>query len=1198
MSSVPEHPTWLARFCDAFFQERNIQWLLGIGMLILLGSSTMLVVQHWETTPPVWKSTVLFTYTLAFYFVGDFGSRRLGLIKTGTCLLALTVLLIPVDFLAIRWVHPEGLLSSSGLTAALVKIPLWGFFGAVSAVVSARIFKTFLRTSNVLFLASYLVLAFSGALLSLVPAPLLPVAALLLWGVYAAGVMDVSRHIFWLTEEHRLPRIFGFFPTLLLGSQFLLLFWSTLAGQVPLHWMGLGLILMSLPVLKSVDDLARIIERRTGLLARLPVAVAVPLVVSILAILSGVVLSGIGFPETQAIVLTAALAAVAMGLIARRTRSSLLVWLTLLLIATAYQTSPVFFKEMARSVAQSGAQMIQEDRLPLAFYGLTYLPLLIGLTACLRWTSLRQAAYCAVPIRQVVTIVPALLLAASCTHWKASFSVGLALAGLAFWQMVLFRDRRFLPGCVGGIVAAGWGAVPFAGALGWHTVTLPSMLLSWLVTAALLLIPGRWLDRWSTQWESSENHFARSPFCQWTSLAITLLCVPVWVGLEIGVVGVIPNPDLITGCAIGLLLIAHSFLWKQTVLSALTLLVSLIFGGIIADKLGWSSEQILLAETLALGLISLFGRVIERFDWKTLNQVFGQACLIISAVGTVFFQVLLLPSLVGLVLGMDVELSGVARVILLVMTIDLAWRQNSSCLTVLGWFSTLGLIGAFWMQFSSVSGPLFWLTTLWGGLSGVMVPLVRSTLLKDRARRALEFCLWSTLLPIVLIGLEFMSLQNQLASAMALAGLIGLVVRRDSDVAINAVCLLANLSLLVGALSYLLGDNGVRLSQVTFSQITPWALPLGYLSALSVLFWESRSHKQPDVALEVIFGLWGVCGTALVCDLVWNGTDNGWSSLLFTLGIAFELAVQQIWRAAWHFQRKNAGPEQPLISPEMRVWIAQGVLALGVLCVMVKQSLPLGSSALLFAPLMAGLLAWGLSRLAAMTTAWRFAERPLSQSARILPVATVLLGLVRHVLIAPPEWLGVNSLALLLVAGYYFISGLEERKPAFLVGSAIVLNLAFAFLWNELRWSDPQFFLIPIGLSVLTLVELLEQKLPVSFLTPLRYVGALIILVSPTFEIAVGSWLHLATLLLASVLVILLAMGLRIRALMFTGTAFLIADLVAMVVRGSLDDPQLLWVIGIALGVSVIGFAAYCEQHREQLLQRIRFISARLETWK
>ncbi|OYW14588.1 MAG: hypothetical protein B7Z55_15590 [Planctomycetales bacterium 12-60-4] len=114
---------------------------------------------------------------------------------------------------------------------------------------------------------------------------------------------------------------------------------------------------------------------------------------------------------------------------------------------------------------------------------------------------------------------------------------------------------------------------------------------------------------------------------------------------------------------------------------------------------------------------------------------------------------------------------------------------------------------------------------------------------------------------------------------------------------------------------------------------------------------------------------------------------------------------------------------------------------------------------------------------------------------------------------------------------------------------------------------------------------------------PIRNLGALVILVSPVSEILGGSWLHLITLLVLSVMVILLAIGLRIRTLVYVGTAFLFADLVAMVIQSAIANPGMLWIGGLGIGVAVIALAAICENHREQLLAKIRVLSAELATW-
>ena len=66
---------------------------------------------------------------------------------------------------------------------------------------------------------------------------------------------------------------------------------------------------------------------------------------------------------------------------------------------------------------------------------------------------------------------------------------------------------------------------------------------------------------------------------------------------------------------------------------------------------------------------------------------------------------------------------------------------------------------------------------------------------------------------------------------------------------------------------------------------------------------------------------------------------------------------------------------------------------------------------------------------------------------------------------------------------------------------------------------------------------------------------------------------------------------------MYTGTAFLLADLVAIVVRGSVDNPNVLWLAGLALGTAVLALGAACERHREVILQRIRVLAESLRQW-
>ncbi len=217
---TPVPRPFLVRFFDNFLQDRNIKWMLMLGMLILLGSSLLLVTAHWDTYTPAWKYVIFLCYAVAIFGMGEWTRHRLALPRTATVLQILTVLLVPITFVVLHWVQREkGGLPATGLNVVL------GGLNVLFAVVAARnIFCYFLRGHQPTFVAGYLLLAVAGALVPGLPAEWSPIIAPALWAVFAVASVKVNRRVFWLTEEQRAPRIFGFFPILLLGLQFLMVF--------------------------------------------------------------------------------------------------------------------------------------------------------------------------------------------------------------------------------------------------------------------------------------------------------------------------------------------------------------------------------------------------------------------------------------------------------------------------------------------------------------------------------------------------------------------------------------------------------------------------------------------------------------------------------------------------------------------------------------------------------------------------------------------------------------------------------------------------------------------------------------------------------------------------------------------------------------------------------------------------------------
>lgn len=940
----------LMRFFDSFLQERNIRWMLALGVFILLASSMLLIVPAWSDATPAWRCLVFLAYSAAAYLAGEWTYHRLGLRKTGTVFLGITVFLIPILFLVLG--------QTIAADAKWHNIPLAAAIGTFAWAAANRVFRHFLRETQPTFLACYLILAAAGGVMPLVGAQSGPIVGLALWAVFAAGATKVARHVFWLTEEHRKPRVFGFFPISLLGGQFLALFTLYVAPQLDLSWFGVGCVLVAIPLLTTADAVARVFQERTGDLVRpMPWAILMPLIVGLTLVSIGIVLTAPGLiPPNRpyAMWFAAAIATALLILAARRTGKQAFVWAALVTLTMAYQTTPAFFMEFVKAIRDHGAHLVREESLPYAFYGLTYLPLMIGLTAFAARRVDRQNLFVR-PVRWFVVGMACILMAASLTHAKAMFPVGLVLTAVLGSQVVLFRQRRLAVAAMLAFLLAAFGLDAFLhGILG---LPLPADVRLMALTAAtgLVFAVGRRIDPWLA---SLAARPALPRLCSDGSTLATIGLATFWLARAVAL-------PLETGWVAGAMIVGLLYVQR--------------------------------CRELALALL----------NWQAILL-----CVHLGAPHVDSFLHLELADVRTLVL----PVAGLASAAAFLWR-HMAERPNASLLAKI--------------QHRLQQG-------LFVGLLLVSTVLLRSLTIVDTGLVILTF-----LLAVFAEGMSACRRQSESRAWMA------------AGVAASAV---------------------------------------GYLAYFGVLHFGSG------------LGMFMLLGLAL---LLWIGR-------------------------AWTLHR-----------PQL------GVLA-----------------------------------------------RPLGTLAYLMPLVSVLLGIKRQMSATESAWHGANSLAILLAGGFYFWRGIELRRRDLLSLSGVILNVALILLWRELQWHDPQFFMIPLGITVLALVQLFRAELPTKVLDPLRYLGALVILVSPVFHIVGGSWIHLFTMMLASVIVALLGMGLRVRALLYTGTGFLLADLAAMLVRGSCDHPNLLWLAGLTLGAAVLAVAAFCERNREALLQRMRLLADTLRQWE
>lgn len=1200
-------------FYDNFLQDRNIKWILASGAAILLGSSLMLVSSQWSGYSALLKETIILAYTYGIFAAGKYGYERVGLRRTGTMLFALALLLAPAACAALPWVwDAESWNVGFGLLLAAC--------GALSWRIGSQSFRHFLLAPQPTLTASYVLLALAGGILPLSPSAHAPWMAGVLWLVFAVGACKGNRRVFWLLEKHRRPRILGFFPLALLGAQFLSVFAMVYAERTSLAWCGFGCVLTAVPFLLAADALAAVFQQRTGDLVRpLPTSILTPLLCGLLLAVAGVVLAGteIAGGRPLALVPSAALAAGLMVLTARRTGRSEFVYAAIGLVVVAYRFLPAYAAEAVRALLQNAAAAIQEPRLPLAYYGFTFVPLLASFSALSIWRARRGDELFVAPLRRSAVGLSLAFLALALTHEKALFPAAATLTAVFATQAFGFRNRLLVvPGIVGLVLAsvglphfyndvllAGplqytgrplWGAdAHFACLL---AVAVLLLSVSAVVDRALRRLP---LPSWSHTLDPLTLDVLESP-CRRASLLLAGGLMVLWtygiatypyrlpsLPLQFGVVG---------------LALSHAWHVRHTAVSVAAVgFANIVLGIWLSDSIVGDVAYFTVQTAVLLAQWSL-GMAFKARPQSQAAQTFGPALRFCTLAGLGFgFAAMTLP-LHALCTLTDWNVVGdlslwIPSVLLLGWALVASYAERSRTLL------TLTVVGLFVYVGSALrcggDSAFAWVLPAWVATAALLA--AAQQVAKHRSGELIAFT--TPLEPLALGAGMVLFLTSCFTFSLpaTIAGLTAPLVLGLSLVAAERTQLyrlpvvLLNWRLLFLAFG-LLEPAIAHMGQLTFAGIAENGPSLALLTVLSLAAWTCVTHRDDadDQSLPAEIGRAQRAGlTLVVAGLL---VASLMLPSLAPLALAAAVATFVVLVALELIEACQTGDER-------RVWSAQLVAALGVGYLAAFHVIRFGQGWSMYVCLLVGAALWLVAKLAERKPTTAVFCRPFRTTAALMPAGTVGFALYRHVFLyellgRPTQWLGWNSLALLLAAAFYFRRGIESRDRRYTVAAAAVLNLAIAFLWRELRFVDPQFYMMPLGITVLALVELLEREIPADYRNPLRYAGALVILVSPTFHIVDGSWLHLFSLMVAAVVVLLAGIGLRTRAMVYAGTAFLLADLAAMVVRGSVDHPELLWVAGLGLGASILGLGAACELGRERVQQRVRAIGSALESWK
>jgi len=353
---------------------------------------------------------------------------------------------------------------------------------------------------------------------------------------------------------------------------------------------------------------------------------------------------------------------------------------------------------------------------------------------------------------------------------------------------------------------------------------------------------------------------------------------------------------------------------------------------------------------------------------------------------------------------------------------------------------------------------------------------------------------------------------------------------------------------------------------------------LALVSALGAAVVLSLQHREDRFRVGLAFAT-----VSLLETLGGLSTIAGQASREAVVGVVSQgLLFTVLVRAA--VKQKHEGAAQ----------LAQGALALGYLVVrlhgMGASSLEGGDS---LAALVAGAVASGLHAWTQRQgEALRVFVRPSLTGAFLLP----LLGLW----VAPWRESLLSAALLVGYAAHFAALSVQSsmRRSAALL-AALSFNGALWLLWRGTGAGEPQYYIIPAGISLIGLVWLFRDELGELWEARLRAVAISAIYGAAAWRPLMfdAGW---AMVLCAFVCVVGVAVGvaMRIRSYVYLGTTFLVTTVVANMVRYGARDHRLGALFLSGLGLLVVGFMVVMTSQREQLLKRYQRVKQMLEGWQ
>jgi hypothetical protein len=220
-------------------------------------------------------------------------------------------------------------------------------------------------------------------------------------------------------------------------------------------------------------------------------------------------------------------------------------------------------------------------------------------------------------------------------------------------------------------------------------------------------------------------------------------------------------------------------------------------------------------------------------------------------------------------------------------------------------------------------------------------------------------------------------------------------------------------------------------------------------------------------------------------------------------------------------------------------------------------------------------------------------SEPLFYTVMVLPLLTLLT--------VPLQFASPYAGVTFITAGMLYLLTHRETNRSLPLYLAFFAFNAATYLWVP-GWATHyqvfQIYVVPAALSVLLLLHFHRYELKPSVLNSARLATLSILYASATGDVFLRDELAIFAVALAlSLAGIIIGIALRTRAFLYSGTAFLVLNILGQLLM--LFPEQMLGraIILLTLGALITGGMIWFNLQREKLLQRIRIFRADLATW-